>query len=71
MRGAVATAKLKQLALGEHQIGATGDAEIRATFTEEKCGSVNEHLQFPAKARQSLRADGNVTRQRSLPTGSR
>ena len=35
MRGAVATAKLKQLALGEHQIGAAGNAEIRAAVTDD------------------------------------
>jgi len=35
MRGAVAAAKLEQLALGKHQIGATGDAEIRTAITDD------------------------------------
>ncbi len=35
------------------------------TLTEDEWGSVKAHLQLPASARQSLRAEGNVTRQRS------
>ena len=37
------------------------------TLTEDECGSVKAHLQLPARARQSLRAEGKVTRQPSRP----